>query len=59
MAELELLFHGFGVALSPFNLLLMFTGVLLGVIIGVLPGLGGANGVAMWSQMKPSHSVVR
>jgi len=47
LAELELLFHGFGVALSPFNLLLMFTGVLLGVIIGVLPGLGGANGVAI------------
>src|SRR5512145_3300508 len=25
----------------------MFTGVVLGVIIGVLPGLGGANGVAI------------
>src|SRR5580765_9090416 len=25
----------------------MFTGVILGVIIGVLPGLGGANGVAI------------
>src|SRR6266496_4654070 len=39
--------QGFGVAVSPFNLLLMFVGVILGIIIGVLPGLGGANGVAI------------
>src|SRR5918999_2671381 len=39
--------HGFGVALTPTNVVLMFTGVVLGVIIGVLPGLGGANGVAI------------
>src|SRR5882724_10121245 len=39
--------QGFGVALSPFNLLLMFVGVILGIIIGVLPGLSGANGVAI------------
>ena len=39
--------HGFGVALSLKNIALMFTGVILGVIIGVLPGLGGANGVAI------------
>src|SRR6266481_5305762 len=39
--------QGFGVALSPLNLLLMFVGVVLGIIIGVLPGLGGANGVAI------------
>src|SRR5918912_1434619 len=47
MAEIEYLMHGFAVALSFKNLLLMFTGVILGVIIGVLPGLGGANGVAI------------
>src|SRR6188508_2461169 len=41
------LFHGFAVVLQPFNLLLMVVGILLGVIIGVLPGLGGANGVAI------------
>jgi len=45
--ELQSLMHGFGVALTPTNLALMFTGVILGVIIGVLPGLGGANGVAI------------
>jgi putative tricarboxylic transport membrane protein len=45
--ELNALLQGFSVALSPFNLLLMFIGVVLGIIIGVLPGLGGANGVAI------------
>ncbi len=47
MEEINALFHGFAVALTPFNLLLMFIGVTLGVIIGVLPGLGGANGIAI------------
>jgi putative tricarboxylic transport membrane protein len=45
--EINALMQGFGVALSPLNLLLMFVGVVLGIIIGVLPGLGGANGVAI------------
>jgi putative tricarboxylic transport membrane protein len=45
--EVNALMGGFGVALSPFNLLLMLVGVVLGIIIGVLPGLGGANGVAI------------
>src|ERR687896_895550 len=47
MDEIQALMHGFGVALTPINIALMFTGVILGVIIGVLPGLGGANGVAI------------
>jgi putative tricarboxylic transport membrane protein len=47
LEEISSLVHGFGVALTPFNLMLMFVGVVLGVIIGVLPGLGGANGVAI------------
>src|SRR5436189_635205 len=47
MDEIQSLLQGFAVALSFTNLLLMFTGVILGVIIGVLPGLGGANGVAI------------
>jgi putative tricarboxylic transport membrane protein len=45
--EINALMQGFAVALSPLNLLLMFVGVVLGIIIGVLPGLGGANGVAI------------
>ena len=47
MEEIQSLMHGFGVVMTPTNLALMFTGVILGVIIGVLPGLGGANGVAI------------
>jgi putative tricarboxylic transport membrane protein len=47
LAEISSLMHGFGVALTPFNLGLMLVGIVLGVIIGVLPGLGGANGVAI------------
>src|SRR4026209_2747046 len=47
MDEIQALVHGFGVAMSLKNIALMFTGVILGVIIGVLPGLGGANGVAI------------
>src|SRR4029078_3706400 len=47
MEEIANLFHGFAVVIQPFNLLLMVVGILLGVIIGVLPGLGGANGVAI------------
>jgi putative tricarboxylic transport membrane protein len=38
---------GFQIAISPFNLLMAVIGILLGTIIGVLPGLGGANGVAI------------
>jgi len=47
MDEIQSLLHGFVVALSFKNLALMFVGIVLGVIIGVLPGLGGANGVAI------------
>jgi putative tricarboxylic transport membrane protein len=47
MEEIQNLAHGFYIALSWKNLALMFIGVILGVIIGVLPGLGGANGVAI------------
>src|SRR5574339_943803 len=47
MDEIQALAHGFAVALSFKNVALMFVGVTLGIIIGVLPGLGGANGVAI------------
>jgi putative tricarboxylic transport membrane protein len=47
MDALNSLMGGFAVALTFTNIALMFTGVILGVIIGVLPGLGGANGVAI------------
>ena len=60
--DLGALFHGFAVALTPFNLLLMFIGVTLGVIIGVLPGLGGANGIAillpLTFSMPPTSAII-
>jgi len=62
LAELGALFHGFAVVLSPFNLLLMLVGIVLGVIIGVLPGLGGANGVAillpLTFSMPPTSAII-
>ena len=41
------LLMGFQIALSPYNLGVATIGIILGTIIGVLPGLGGANGVAI------------
>jgi putative tricarboxylic transport membrane protein len=44
---LENLLTGFQIAITPFNLFIAVIGITLGTIIGVLPGLGGANGVAI------------
>jgi putative tricarboxylic transport membrane protein len=44
---LENLLLGFQIAVTPFNLFIAVVGITLGTIIGVLPGLGGANGVAI------------
>ena len=38
---------GFGVALTPFNLLMCLIGVILGTLIGVLPGVGPVATIAM------------
>src|SRR3982750_4508213 len=38
---------GFGVAFTPINLLYAFIGVLLGTLIGVLPGIGPVATIAM------------
>jgi putative tricarboxylic transport membrane protein len=62
MEELSALMQGFGVILTPMNMGLMFVGIILGVIIGVLPGLGGANGVAillpLTFTMSPTSAIV-
>src|ERR671939_46534 len=58
MAEIEYLMHGFAVALTLKNVMFMFVGIILGVIIGVLPGLGGANGVAILLPLTFSMSQV-
>jgi putative tricarboxylic transport membrane protein len=60
--ELSHLLAGFAVVLTPLNLALMLTGIVLGVIIGVLPGLGGANGVAillpLTFSMPPTSAII-
>jgi putative tricarboxylic transport membrane protein len=62
MEEIANLFQGFAVVLTPFNLGLIAIGILLGVIIGVLPGLGGANGVAillpLTFSMPPTSAII-
>jgi putative tricarboxylic transport membrane protein len=38
---------GFSIALSPFNLTLAFLGVIIGTLVGALPGIGPVSGVAL------------
>ncbi|MDX1606662.1 MAG: tripartite tricarboxylate transporter permease [Candidatus Competibacterales bacterium] len=47
METLSLLLSGFAVALSPLNIALGFFGAFAGTLIGALPGLGPANGIAI------------
>ncbi|MBQ0920790.1 tripartite tricarboxylate transporter permease [Hydrogenophaga aromaticivorans] len=47
MDTLQHLILGFGVALSPTNLLIAAMGCFIGTIVGLLPGLGPINGVAI------------
>jgi putative tricarboxylic transport membrane protein len=62
MEELGNLAQGFGVALTLPNLGFMLIGITLGVLIGVLPGLGGANGVAillpLTFSMSPTSAII-
>lgn len=47
MNTLQHLIEGFGVALSPVNLVIAALGSFIGTIVGLLPGLGPINGVAI------------
>ncbi|MDX1654248.1 MAG: tripartite tricarboxylate transporter permease [Candidatus Competibacteraceae bacterium] len=47
METLSLLLAGFAVALSPANIALGLLGAVAGTLIGALPGLGPANGIAL------------
>jgi putative tricarboxylic transport membrane protein len=62
MEELGNLAHGFSVALTLPNVGFMFMGITLGVLIGVLPGLGGANGIAillpLTFSMNPTSAII-
>ncbi len=56
------LLYGLGVALTPFNMTVAVVGLILGTAIGVLPGLGGTNGVALLLpltfSMKPASAII-
>ena len=62
MQEIANLAGGFAVALTGPNLLYMLVGITLGILIGVLPGLGGANGVAillpLTFSMNPTSAII-
>jgi putative tricarboxylic transport membrane protein len=62
MEEIGNLIQGFATVLQPFNIGVMIIGIVLGVIIGVLPGLGGANGVAillpLTFSMSPTSAII-
>src|SRR4051794_963214 len=62
MEAFELLFLGFQVLLTPKILGLMMVGLVLGIFVGVLPGLGGPNGVAillpLTFTMDPTSAIV-
>lgn len=47
METLQYLLSGFGVALTPTNLAVAALGAFIGTIVGMLPGLGPINGVAI------------
>src|ERR1700675_1316565 len=62
MEAFGLLMHGFAVLLTWKILALMMVGLILGVFVGVLPGLGGPNGVAillpLTFTMNPTAAIV-
>ena len=47
MEIIQSLLYGFQVALQPVNLIYCFFGVLIGTLVGVLPGLGPASAMAI------------
>ena len=62
MEAFGLLLHGFTVLLTWKTLALMMVGLVLGIFVGVLPGLGGPNGVAillpLTFTMDPTSAIV-
>ena len=62
MDEISNLLQGFSVAMTLPNIAYMLIGITLGVLIGVLPGLGGANGIAillpLTFTMNPTSAII-
>src|SRR5438876_9914458 len=56
------LLHGFALAIQPANLLWCFVGVLLGTIVGIMPGLGPPATIAMLlpltAHMNPAGAMI-
>ncbi|MDN8817660.1 tripartite tricarboxylate transporter permease, partial [Staphylococcus aureus] len=44
---LDSILYGFQVALTPQNIMFAFIGVLIGTVIGMLPGLGPITAIAI------------
>ena len=61
MEAFQLLLHGFAVLMME-DLALMMVGLVLGIFVGVLPGLGSPNGVAillpLTFTMDPTSAIV-
>ena len=47
MEPISQLWYGFSVALEPYNLFYVFLGVLVGTVVGVLPGIGPSGAMAI------------
>ena len=47
MDNITALLHGLRVAATPINLLMALAGAFVGTIVGLLPGIGPINGVAI------------
>src|SRR6516165_592637 len=62
MEACGLLLHGFTVLLTWKTLAVMMVGLVLGIFVGVLPGLGGPNGVAillpLTFTMSPTSAII-
>jgi putative tricarboxylic transport membrane protein len=64
MDAFGLLGDGFAVALQPLNLLLALGGAFLGTLVGMLPGIGPINGIAVLipvmlaADLEPSSAII-
>lgn len=56
------LLHGFSVALHPDNIALVFTGCLLGTLVGILPGIGPVGAISILLpvtfQLEPTGAII-
>ena len=62
METLQLLFEGFGNALTPENILMTAGGGILGILVGAMPGIGSLLGCALLLpltfKMNPTSAII-